>query len=70
MVKLIYFVLMMVLQAYDVCTRRSLTRERVFILGRMGNAREALSLIITQLKDMEEVSLYISERVTQCYSLV
>jgi hypothetical protein len=47
---------LIMVQAYDVCARRSLTRERVFILGRMGNAREALSLIITQLKDMEEVS--------------
>eukprot|EP00250_Pteridium_aquilinum_P016332 c23054_g2_i1 orf=454-3357(-) len=47
-------------KAYDVCTRRSLTRERVFILGRMGNTREALSLIITKLKDMEEAVEFVA----------
>ncbi|KAI5078208.1 hypothetical protein GOP47_0005879 [Adiantum capillus-veneris] len=47
-------------KAYDVCTRRSLTRERVFILGRMGNSREALSLIIKQLKDMEEAVEFVA----------
>ena len=43
------------LQAYDVCTKRGLTRERVFILGRMGNSREALALIINELKDIQQV---------------
>ncbi|MCO5579749.1 hypothetical protein L7F22_033609 [Adiantum nelumboides] len=47
-------------KAYDVCTRRSLTRECVFILGRMGNSREALSLIIKQLKDMEEAVEFVA----------
>lgn len=47
-------------KAYDVCTRRSLTRERVFILGRMGNSREALSLIITKLRDMEEAVEFVA----------
>jgi hypothetical protein len=47
--------LLLYLQAYDVCTKRGLTRERVFILGRMGNTREALALIINELKDIEQV---------------
>lgn len=43
------------LQAYEVCTKRGLTRERVFILGRMGNSRDALALIINELKDIQQV---------------
>lgn len=48
--------LVLALQAYEVCTKRGLTRERVFILGRMGNSRDALALIINELKDIEQVS--------------
>lgn len=47
-------------KAYDVCTRRSFTRERVFILGRMGNSQEALSLIITKLKDIQEAIEFVA----------
>ncbi|KAJ8486307.1 hypothetical protein OPV22_018792 [Ensete ventricosum] len=34
--------------------KKDLVREQVFILGRMGNVRQALSVIINQLEDMEE----------------
>ncbi|KAH7276323.1 hypothetical protein KP509_39G002800 [Ceratopteris richardii] len=47
-------------KAYEVCTQRLLTRERVFILGRMGNSREALSLIIRELKDMGEAVEFVA----------
>lgn len=47
-------------KAYNVCTRRSLSREQVYILGRMGNSREALSLIITKLNDMQEAIEFVA----------
>lgn len=50
-----HFAVNMSVQAYDICTKRGLTRERVFLLGRMGNVKEALGLIINELQDMEEV---------------
>ena len=49
-------------QAYEICVRRDLLKEQVFILGRMGNAKQALAVIINKLGDIEEVpiiSLYI-----------
>ena len=34
---------------------RGLVPEQVFVLGRMGNAREALALIISRLADIPQV---------------
>lgn len=42
-------------QAYDICIKRDLLREQVFLLGRMGNSKQALAVIINQLGDIEEV---------------
>lgn len=42
-------------QAYEVCSQRNLLREQVFILGRMGNSKQALAVIINKLEDIEEV---------------
>lgn len=42
-------------QAHEICVRRGLLKEQVFILGRMGNARQALTVIINKLGDIEEV---------------
>lgn len=42
-------------QAYEICVKRDLLREQVFILGRMGNSRQALAVIINKLGDIEEV---------------
>ena len=42
-------------QAYEICIKRDLLREQVFILGRMGNSKQALAVIINQLGDIEEV---------------
>jgi hypothetical protein len=44
-----------VFQAYEICIKRDLMREQVFILGRMGNAKKALAVIINKLGDIEEV---------------
>lgn len=49
-------------KAYEVCTKRGLTRERVFILGRMGNSREALALIINELKDIQQAVSFIQSQ--------
>jgi hypothetical protein len=47
--------LMVVFQAYEICIKRDLMREQVLILGRMGNAKNALAVIINKLGDIEEV---------------
>ncbi|EFJ11902.1 hypothetical protein SELMODRAFT_125279, partial [Selaginella moellendorffii] len=40
-------------KAYDVCTRLNLVKEKVYLLSQMGNAKEALTLIINDLKNMK-----------------
>eukprot|EP01018_Ginkgo_biloba_P020522 Gb_33564 [translate_table: standard] len=47
-------------KAYEICTRRGLIKEQVFILGRMGNSREALALIINKLEDMEQAIEFVT----------
>ena len=42
--------------ALELCEARSLVREQVFILGRMGSAAQALHLIIQRLADVPQVS--------------
>lgn len=39
-------------QAYNVCKERDLVPEMVFLLGRMGNNKQALTLIIERLGDV------------------
>ncbi|KAF8396489.1 hypothetical protein HHK36_018112 [Tetracentron sinense] len=41
-------------KAYEICIRRDLLKEQVFILGRMGNSKQALAVIINKLEDIEE----------------
>ena len=53
-----YQILKVVFQAYEICIKRDLMREQVFILGRMGNAKKALAVIINKLGDIEEVCLF------------
>jgi hypothetical protein len=43
-----------------VCKERDLVTEMVFLLGRMGNNRQALTLIIERLGDVNRVCLYVS----------
>lgn len=46
-------------QAYEICVKRDLLKEQVFILGRMGNSKQALAVIINELGDIKEVILDI-----------
>uniref|UniRef100_A0A7N0RCY2 Vacuolar protein sorting-associated protein 41 homolog n=2 Tax=Kalanchoe fedtschenkoi TaxID=63787 RepID=A0A7N0RCY2_KALFE len=47
-------------KAYDICAKRDLVREQVFIYGRMGNRKQALSIIINKLGDIEEAIEFVS----------
>ncbi|KAL5713390.1 Vacuolar protein sorting-associated protein 41 [Ranunculus cassubicifolius] len=49
-------------KAYEVCVQRDLLREQVFILGRMGNAKQALAVIINKLGDIEEAIEFVSSQ--------
>lgn len=42
-------------QAYNVCQDRDLVPEMVFLLGRMGNNRQALTIIIERMGDVRRV---------------
>lgn len=46
-------------KAYDICVKKDLLREQVFILGRMGNAKTALAVIINKLGDIEEAIEFV-----------
>ncbi len=43
-------------RAYRICNERDYVPEMVFLLGRMGNNKKALMLIIERLGDVERVS--------------
>ncbi|KAG6632222.1 vacuolar protein sorting-associated protein 41 homolog [Carya illinoinensis] len=47
-------------KAYEICVRRDLLREQVFILGRMGNSKQALAVIINNLGDIEEAVEFVT----------
>ncbi|KAM7259595.1 hypothetical protein ACFE04_015336 [Oxalis oulophora] len=47
-------------KAYDICIKRELLREQVFILGRMGNSKQALAVIINKLGDIEEAVEFVT----------
>ncbi|GER55616.1 vacuolar protein sorting-associated protein, partial [Striga asiatica] len=47
-------------KAHEICVKRDLLRELVFILGRMGNSRQALAVIINKLGDIEEAIEFVS----------
>ncbi|GAB2274698.1 Vacuolar protein sorting-associated protein 41 [Dionaea muscipula] len=47
-------------KAYEICLKKDLLLEQVFILGRMGNPKEALAVIINKLGDMEEAIDFVS----------
>ncbi|KAE8660371.1 Vacuolar protein sorting-associated protein 41-like protein [Hibiscus syriacus] len=47
-------------KAYEICVRRGLVREQVFALGRMGNSKQALAVIINELGDIEEAVEFVS----------
>ncbi|KAI0053795.1 vacuolar assembling protein VPS41 [Auriscalpium vulgare] len=49
-------------EAYDVCTERDLVPEMVFLLGRMGNNKKALYLIIDRLGDVNRAIDFAKEQ--------
>jgi hypothetical protein len=42
-------------KAYEICKKRDFVPEMVFLLGRMGNNKQALTLIIERLGDVQRV---------------
>ncbi|KAL4447636.1 hypothetical protein ABPG75_004855 [Micractinium tetrahymenae] len=46
-------------RAYQVCEARGLTREMVFVLGRMGSAEKALRLIVEGLRDVGQAVEFV-----------
>jgi hypothetical protein len=53
---------MWLFQAYEIFAQKELVREQVFVLGRMGNAKEALSTIINKLEDIQEAVEFVMEQ--------
>ncbi|KAL0950416.1 hypothetical protein HGRIS_010371 [Hohenbuehelia grisea] len=49
-------------QAYNVCKERDLVPEMVFLLGRMGNNKQALTLIIERLGDVNRAIDFAKEQ--------
>ncbi|XP_060174078.1 vacuolar protein sorting-associated protein 41 homolog isoform X1 [Lycium barbarum] len=47
-------------KAYEICVKKDLLKEQVFILGRMGNVKQALAVIINKLGDIEEAIEFVS----------
>jgi hypothetical protein len=47
-------------KAYELCVKKDFLREQVFVLGRMGNAKQALAVIINKLGDIEEAVEFVS----------
>lgn len=48
-------------RAYATCVERKLYREQVFILGRMGDTKKALALIMEQLGDVKQAIDFVAE---------
>jgi len=44
-------------KAYEICKRRDYVPEMVFLLGRMGNNKQAMNLIIERLGDVQRVCI-------------
>ncbi|QHN98588.1 uncharacterized protein DS421_13g390830 [Arachis hypogaea] len=47
-------------KAYEICTKKELLKEQVFILGRMGNSKQALAVIINKLGDIKEAVEFVT----------
>ncbi|RZC77090.1 hypothetical protein C5167_001267 [Papaver somniferum] len=47
-------------KAYEICVKRDLLREQVYILGRMGNSKKALAVIVNKLEDIEEAVEFVT----------
>lgn len=49
-------------EALDVCQSKNLYPEMVYLLGRIGNTKEALQIIIEQLKDINQAINFCQEQ--------
>ncbi|KAG8947639.1 Vacuolar protein sorting-associated protein 41 [Tulasnella sp. 424] len=49
-------------KAYDICEKKELVPEMVFLLGRMGNNKKALNLIIEKLGDVNRAIDFAKEQ--------
>lgn len=49
-------------EALDICQREKYYPEMVYLLGRIGDTKEALELIITKLKDMQQAISFCQEQ--------
>ncbi|XP_062184439.1 vacuolar protein sorting-associated protein 41 homolog isoform X1 [Phragmites australis] len=49
-------------KAYEIFAQKERVKEQVFVLGRMGNAKEALSTIINKLEDIQEAVEFVMEQ--------
>ena len=48
-------------EALDECSMRGMIPEKIYLLGRMGNTRSALELIMTELVDVEQAVDFCKE---------
>ena len=48
-------------EALEECTMRGMVPERIYLLGRMGNTKAALELIMTELVDVEQAVEFCKE---------
>jgi hypothetical protein len=55
-------------RAYTITKERDYVPEMVFLLGRMGNNKQALMLIIERLGDVQRVSVALGRLFTQRWS--
>ena len=46
-------------QAYKICKDKDYVPDMVYLLGRMGNNKQALMLIIERLNDVQRVGLVL-----------
>ena len=49
-------------EALDECSLKGMIPEKIFLLGRMGNTRAALELIMTELVDVEQAVEFCKEQ--------
>ena len=50
-------------KAFEICEIRDLVPEMVYLLGKLGDYRKALMLIIERLGDVSRASLYFESRI-------
>ena len=54
-------------QAYQICSELDFVSEMVFLLGRMGNNKKALTVIIERLGDVHRVTQTFFRDVVYAY---